>query len=844
MSRVAAVVVSPLILCALSFGADPVSPATALELGPLASPTVALSEDPRATTVDFVPELPPAATWPVEGDPVRWFDGSAPSWRSSEATDGRFVASAADGPTLRFIALYASVDRYGRADVVVEAAGAVRLFVDGEDVAHGGAPGDAATELRTTRTFRRGMHRLLLRIERSASEATSHAVRIEPSGEGDDAPVWSTSISPLHAPADYHELREVHSMSGLRLSPDGALLAVRRTERGPGGSSWSRLDVVRVADGQVVAASLGGAGASAVEWREDGWELLLRVGDDLLSWNRRTHELRRLLEAEPGLGAVSWSDDGDGLVFTSTRGVPAPKDGAPVRRTERRERLTDWPVAPHLWHLVVSSGARRRLAVPGDWVQDAFGFRRGGRSLVLLRSRPTGARPWFETEVLTLDLATGAERSVATLAMGFENRPGLSGFAVSPDGSRIAFVGPPSELGVAGAVEPNAFDPDLFVLDLESGAWTNVTGDQRASVDGHLRWTRDGTGIRFLATAGSRQVQVFARLEGIEVVAIEEQSAGGERVHDVDFAGESSYAAVVSRTDRLPWLVGDGRDLALPNLPLEARWVLPAPEDQAFAADDGTPIEAWLYRPIGPDRGDGKLPLVVYYYGGASPTTRGWNELHAYVVANGYALYVVNPRGAHGYGAEFANHHVNDWGEKAGSDILRGVEDVLARNDDLDPTRVGAYGGSYGGFMTMSLVARSDRFAAAVSLYGISNLASYWGDGLWGWTYGDQAMATSYPWSHAEWYTEHSPLFNADRIHTPLLLLHGDQDGNVPPAESEQMFTALRALGREVELVRFAGEDHGLRGTWENRVAHREMMLEWFDAHLRDRPTAWKARWE
>ena len=76
-----------------------------------------------------------------------------------------------------------------------------------------------------------------------------------------------------------------------------------------------------------------------------------------------------------------------------------------------------------------------------------------------------------------------------------------------------------------------------------------------------------------------------------------------------------------------------------------------------------------------------------------------------------------------------------------------------------------------------------------------------------------------------------------------VLLLHGDEDGNVPPNESEQMFTALRLLNRPVELVRFPGEDHGLRGTWANRVEHRTMLLEWFDRWLRDQPAAWDSRW-
>jgi dipeptidyl aminopeptidase/acylaminoacyl peptidase len=137
----------------------------------------------------------------------------------------------------------------------------------------------------------------------------------------------------------------------------------------------------------------------------------------------------------------------------------------------------------------------------------------------------------------------------------------------------------------------------------------------------------------------------------------------------------------------------------------------------------------------------------------------------------------------------------------------------------------------------------TDRFAAAVDLFGISNLASYWGDGVWGYTYGDVAGHGSYPWNAPDLYAGNSPLFRADRIHTPLLLLHGMADVNVPTHESEQLYAALQVLDRPVELVLFPGEDHGISGTWTNRVEHRTMMLEWFDRFLKDQPEAWRHRW-
>lgn len=105
-------------------------------------------------------------------------------------------------------------------------------------------------------------------------------------------------------------------------------------------------------------------------------------------------------------------------------------------------------------------------------------------------------------------------------------------------------------------------------------------------------------------------------------------------------------------------------------------------------------------------------------------------------------------------------------------------------------------------------------------------------------------MAGSYPWTQKELFVDCSPIFRADKINTALLLLHGVDDTNVPCVESEQMFTALKVLGKEVAYVRFAGEDHGIGGKFSNLVAHRRMILEWFDKHLKNEPAGWDIRWK
>jgi dipeptidyl aminopeptidase/acylaminoacyl peptidase len=148
--------------------------------------------------------------------------------------------------------------------------------------------------------------------------------------------------------------------------------------------------------------------------------------------------------------------------------------------------------------------------------------------------------------------------------------------------------------------------------------------------------------------------------------------------------------------------------------------------------------------------------------------------------------------------------------------------------------------------MTLYLVSHSDLFAAAVDFFGISDITSYWGAGWWGWgfDYGDTALANAYPWNRRDIFVDRSPIYSADKIHSPLLLLHGDSDTNVPTEESDQIFSAMRVLGRTCEYVRFAGEDHGISGRPSNRVASETMMLEWFDRFLKNQPEAWQERWK
>ena len=142
--------------------------------------------------------------------------------------------------------------------------------------------------------------------------------------------------------------------------------------------------------------------------------------------------------------------------------------------------------------------------------------------------------------------------------------------------------------------------------------------------------------------------------------------------------------------------------------------------------------------------------------------------------------------------------------------------------------------------MTMLLATQSDMFRTSIALYGISDITSYWGAGWWGFLYSGVATADSFPWNRPDIYIGQSPIYHADKIKNPLLLLHGLSDINVPSNESEQMFTALKILGREVSYIRFKDEDHGIMGTDENRRLVPQLMLAWWDKYLKGQPEAWE----
>lgn len=238
---------------------------------------------------------------------------------------------------------------------------------------------------------------------------------------------------------------------------------------------------------------------------------------------------------------------------------------------------------------------------------------------------------------------------------------------------------------------------------------------------------------------------------------------------------------------------------------------------------DDLEIEGWLYMPNLPD--GAKAPLILAPHGGPS---LAWGDAYVHefqvLAGRGYAVLAPNPRGSAGYGEAFSRKVVNDWGGADFRDLMAGIDFVLA-TEAVDENRLGIGGLSYGGYMTNWSITQTTRFKAAVSRNGISSIASAA-------LLSDQTIWFNLSMNDPAQQQERSALIFADKITTPLLLLHAGDDLRCPFSEALQLFVALRRQKRTVELVRYPGVSHLMdwpdSGTPQQRVDRLRRTIQWF----------------
>lgn len=551
--------------------------------------------------------------------------------------------------------------------------------------------------------------------------------------------------------------------------------------------------------------------------------------------------VREQLAANVPEGHITLAPTEDYLILSGTE--EGPKEDADIYEiVEMDDRQPGFRTRRYLSRYDMVSGLTQRLTFGSQsvWLMDISA---DGRKLLVgsSRSRLT-KRPTTVTDILLVD-AHSLQTDTLLQAAEF-----LGEGHFAPDASKVLFTGNPEAFGRIGCVLPPEVTPsmteyELFLFDIATKEVKPLTRDFDPSVSS-LQWSVADGKVYF--TAEDRD---YVRLFALDphTGSIRTLPTSGEYVYRLSLATQSPTVAYLAEGVMEPssaYVLNLKKEKELQlfdGLTTLGDARIGQCTDWNFLSERGDTVYGRCYLPADFDPAK-KYPLIVYYYGGCSPVSRNFGLAYSghYWNSLGYVAYILQPSGATGFGQEWASRHVNTAGVGPAEDIIEGTRRFCQEHPYVDSTKIGCMGASYGGFMTMYLQTRTDLFAAAISHAGIANHTSYWGQGYWGYNYSEVSMANSYPWSHRELYVDRSPLFNADKIHTPLLLLHGDVDTNVPPIESLQMFTALKLLGREVALVQVKGQDHHIQD-YTKRQKWLATQMAWFQRWLKGDSSWWDA---
>ena len=743
---------------------------------------------------------------------------------------GGLLPSLPDSKSVGILSFYVNNSDYVKGKVEVKGPKNYKLYIDGVE---------AGSELKLAPEH----HSFAIRYMAEPNDTDSIRVTLDT-----QLPVTPT-VDRRH-PYMVHDLTDGRRVRGVSLSADGQLVCVsyQTTERG-GNSRWD-YELLNVKTGRLVGRPsynvrwMPATPAWLEEVREQGQRVLYKV-------NPLSGERVRWAAGLPD-GSYTVSPTEDYLIVTAEE--EGPKEDVQVFQVlEMDDRQPGWRKRSYLVRFDVATGVSQRITF-GPKGQHLYDISPDGRQLLVGSSYSRLAqRPTELVDVYLMDVRTCR---VDTLLHG---EGFLGGASFSPDGKQILFTGTPEAFDRIGcqlpaSVTPSMTENELFLYDIATRQVTPLTKDFNPSIE-RSEWSQ-ADGLIYFSAEDRDYVNMFCL--NPKTQTIQQLSVNGDDTYRYSLAAKAPVLAYLSYKTMEPAsayvmpLKGKGGHCLFDGRTALGDAEVGTCQDWNFRNSNGDTVYGRLYLPKDFDATK-KYPMIVYYYGGCSPVSRYFESPYAPQMWNslGYVAYIIEPSGATGFGQEWASRHVNTaggtpradgsvpGGTPAG-DIIEGVKNICQAHPFIDATKVGCMGASYGGFMTQYLQTVTDIFAAAVSHAGITSHTSYWGVGYWGYNYSEVSMANSYPWSHRQLYVDQSPLFRADKIHTPLLLLHGTADTNVPPMESLQMFTALKLLGRDVALVQVEGENHHILD-YAKKEKWLATQMAWFQRWLKNDPTWWDA---
>lgn len=647
------------------------------------------------------------------------------------------------------------------------------------------------------------------------------------------------SLSPKHGKTIY-EVLNGKQVNQLSISPSGKYAIVGIVNTVDGKTSGNTY-IYRIADKEIVYTFYNNS-IRNLRWIPGLDQLSFQQpegsGLSFYSYDIEKQTQKCLIREDLQIKNYVWSPDRSYLIYTDNENYGNSKwelrklAGIQDRQDYFRNRS-------YLCKYDFATGLHSRLTW-GNLSTSLMSISNDGKKLIFSTSRPAYTEyPYNKQNIYLMDMST---QKVDTL---WKDRSFSISCSFSPDGQKLLITGGPSAFGKLGenlGKQPiaNQYDIQLYIYDLATHKAEAVSRDFNPSIEDAV-WHKNGT--IYLKVTDADFVRIYSYKDG----KFKRLDCPGDIILQTSYAENADQmmytASMTNYPAQIYTLNLTDEKSALWDNPSEAQYqnvVFGEMKDWDYQYKKGTTIDGRFYLPANFDPSK-KYPMIVYYYGGTTPVSRSFGGRWPFnlYTANGYIVYVLQPSGAIGYGQEFSARHQNNWCKITADEIISATKAFLKAHPFVDPKKVGCMGASYGGFTTEYLATQTDIFACAISHAGISSISSYWGGGYWGYGYSTNASAHAFPWNRKDIYVDQSPLFNADKVKVPLLLIHGTKDVNVPTNESISFYTALKLLGKDAELVFVRDADHAVVD-YNQRILWNNTILSYFAKYLKGQPAWWE----
>ena len=623
-----------------------------------------------------------------------------------------------------------------------------------------------------------------------------------------------------------------------RFSPDGKWLFFSSQRQGGTGNTWAiRMDAPSGEATQVPDYPTG-------SWPRDGKFAVFSApatpdsaaAGPRAATGRDTDPYARMQPmARPPFGAITRPVDParfDGRHITETRYkangpgfLPGPREARVIRPDQL---FTQAPGAKRV-QLTSTAYSHRGVTVSpdGKWIAFIADATLRSDSLVAAINDSLALLPYDaardeadrnDNDIYVLPVAGGTPRKVATI-------PGAeSDLSWSPDGRRLAFIHRPGRVAQA----------HLGMIDVATGQVTPLAQGWRYEPAG-IEWLPGGDIAVWADIGGASGLFLVSPRDG----RLRESLGGRRKMNGFTFDQSGRMVAYVSTSVNQPtelFIAGvDGkgeRKLTGFNDALNREIAWSDAERFTYRSVGDVEIEGWLMKPFGYAPGR-RYPLVLYIHGGPhSQYGEQWFDETQNLAAAGFMVLYTNPRGSSGYGADFTYMTRGRWFAEDYQDLMKAV-DIAAARADVDSTRMGVTGGSYGGVMTAWVTVKTNRFKAAQADRMISNWWSWYGTS-------DAQGLTEFefygrPWDNPAMYDTLSPIRYVRQVRTPTFILQSEEDHRTPMTDAEQWFAALKRQGVPVEFVRYPRSTHDLSRTGEPwlLVDRLGRLRDWFGHWLR-----------